>query len=384
MTTDHETSRAESDLENVGFHEEAASRRSRAPASTGTKAASRFHTLIVEDDQAEACLLRKFLEDASQGYPSVGHFSAEWTSTLAAALARLSTGSVDAIVLDLGLPDSQGLATLRMIREAARDAAIVVIASTSELELGLDALGLGAQNMLPKDELGPGTIARTLRCAIERRRIETELLATIREKEILLRELNHRAKNNLQVVGALLSMQARRSEDEGFRALVAAARSRIEAMARAHERLRSSNDLSRIDFSFYLRDLASSIYSSHGGESRGIALELDIEQHELSLERAVTAGLIVNELLTNAFKHAFDADREGRIWLRFRGDDKLLELLVEDNGRGMAGAEPGTRAEVGLGLGLVATLAEQLDAALDCDSGPGTRLRLTFPRGDSA
>lgn len=343
---------------------------------------TRFTALVVEDNEADAYLVRKLLDDASRANPSLGRFSVESTRTLAATVEHLAAAPVDAILLDLGLPDSQGLETLRAVRGAARDASIVVLTGNTELELGLLALGLGAQDFLPKEELASSTIARTLRYAIERRRVEAQLLATIREKEVLLRELNHRAKNNLQVVTALLSMQARRSDDEDFRALVAAARGRVEAMARAHEQLHSSTDLSRIDFSSYLKNLAGSIYSSHGGESRGIVLELDVESHALPLDRAVTAGLVVNELLTNAFKHAFPAAQTGRICLRLRARRNLLELTLEDNGKGMDEADSSRRTP--LGLGLVATLAEQLDAALECDPGPGTRLRLTFPRGDSA
>lgn len=342
---------------------------------------SEFATLVVEDNEADAYLVKKLLEDSSRNSPRLGRFRVESTRTLESTLSRLSSGPVDAILLDLGLPDSQGLDTLRAVRNAARNASVVVLTGTTELELGLEALGLGAQDFLPKDELGPSLITRTLRYAIERRRAEAELLATIREKEVLLKELNHRAKNNLQVVTALLSMQARRSDDENFRALVQAARGRVEAMARAHEQLHSSSDLSRIDFSGYLKNLSRFIYSSHGGESRGIALELDVEKHELPLDRAVTAGLVVNELLTNAFKHAFTGDEPGRIGVRLRARDHLLELTLEDNGKGLDTQEASSRAP--LGLGLVATLAEQLDAALESEPGPGTRLRLTFPRGES-
>lgn len=341
-----------------------------------------FNTLVVEDNEADAYLVKKMLDQASLTSSSLGRFLAESAASLQAALEHLAVTTVDAILLDLGLPDSQGLDTLRAVREAAPSASIVVLTGTTELELGLKALGLGAQDFLPKDELGPSVVARTLRYAIERRRAEAQLLATIREKEVLLRELNHRAKNNLQVVTALLSMQARRSDDEKFRALVQSARDRVEAMARAHEQLHSSSNLARIDFSGYLRNLANSIYSSHGGESRGIELDVDVEHHELPLDRAVTAGLVVNELLTNAFKHAFTSEQQGRIWLRLRARDSQLELTLEDNGVGLENR--GNPARTPLGLGLVATLAEQLDAALECDTGPGTRLKLTFPRGDSA
>jgi two-component sensor histidine kinase len=299
--------------------------------------------------------------------------------TLEAALARLAAAAFDVILLDLGLPDSQGLDTLRTVRGAASASSIVVLSATTDVELGLSALELGAQDLLPKDELRPALVARTLRYAIERRRAEARLLLTLRQRELLSAELNHRAKNNLQVVTAMLSMQARRSEDANFRALVQSARGRVEAMARAHEQLSSSSDRSRIDFSSYLRRLSTFIYSVHDGEGRGIVLELDVEHHELPLDRAVTAGLVVNELLTNSFKHAFSDARQGRIWLRLRAREQRLELTLEDNGIGLPREQaPGSR----LGLSLVATLAEQLDAALECDPGPGTRLRLTFAHGD--
>ena len=383
MTKKPDTILAETDLENARFpHEELPLRRRGAATSNNAQSAARFDALVVEDNEAHAYFLSNLLSDASLTTPGIGQFNAESTQSLAATLERLRSARIDAILLDLGLPDSEGLATLRTVRDAARNASIVVLTETAESELGLQALRLGAQDFLPRDELKPSTVARTLRSAIERHRVQIELLAVIREKEALLRELNHRAKNNLQVVTALLSMQARRSDDEDFRTLVASARARIDAMARAHEQLHSSMDVSKIDFSLYLKDLSSSIYASHGGESRGILVELDVERHELPLDRAVTAGLIVNELLTNAFKHAFTDTREGRIWLRLRARERLLELTIEDNGRGMDRAE--TAARTPLGLGLVATLAEQLDATLECDSGPGTRLRLTFPRGDSS
>jgi len=342
--------------------------------------ATTFNTLIVEDNEADAFFVKKLLDSASRASPSPGQFVADSARTLEMALSRLAAAEFDVILLDLGLPDSQGLDTLRGIRKAARAASIVVLTGTTELEFGLSALGLGAQDFLPKDELGPAVIARTLRYAIERRRAEAQLLATIREKEVLLKELNHRAKNNLQVVTALLSMQARRTQDENFRALVQSARGRVEAMARAHEQLHSSSDLSRIDFSGYLHNLSTFIYSVHGGESRGIVMELDVEHHELPLDRAVTAGLVVNELLTNSFKHAFTGERQGRIWLRLRARDQQLELTLEDNGVGLDNRDQASGTP--LGLGLVATLAEQLDAALECDPGPGTRLRLIFARGD--
>jgi two-component sensor histidine kinase len=281
---------------------------------------SAFRTLLVEDNEADAYLVGKLLSSPRVSNPALGRFTLDSVSRLDAALELLALGRHDVVLLDLTLPDSQGLDTLRSVRASAAELPIVVLTGSADAELGLDALTLGAQDYLPKDGLNSAMILRTLRHAIERRRIQQQLVSALREKEVLLRELNHRAKNNLQVVTSLLSMQARRSDDQNFRALVGAARERIDSIALAHDKLNASANLSRIDFSDYLRTLACAVHRSYDGETRGIELCLEVGDHQLPLDRAVTAGLVVNELLTNALKHAFPDDRRGQIRIRLDSD----------------------------------------------------------------
>jgi two-component sensor histidine kinase len=295
----------------------------------------------------------------------------------------------DVILLDLSLPDCQGLATLRGVLDSAGQAPVVVLTGTIDAALALQALTLGAQDYLLKDQLTQELVVRTLRYAIERRRIQHRLELTLREKDLLLRELGHRAKNNLQVIASLLSMQARRSDDQGFRALVDSARERIDSIALAHDQLQRSPNLDSIDFSAYLKSLAQAVHHSYGGTARAIQLGIDVGEHRLPLDRAITAGLIVNELLTNALKHAFPDDRAGHIRLSLRQHDRELELVVEDDGVGLSGHSPAAAQESGirkpsdetraaLGLSLVMTLARQLEARVQRDGAGGTRLSLRF------
>lgn len=336
---------------------------------------SAFRALLVEDNEADAFFVRKLLNDPARP-DALGRFTVEAVNNLGDALTAISRSELDVVLLDLSLPDSYGLDTLRHVRALSLDLPIVVLTGSADVNLALESLTLGAQDFLQKEELSSAMIARTIRYAIERRRSQQQIVTALRDKEVLLRELNHRAKNNLQVVTSLLSMQARRSEDEGFRSLVDAARARIDSMALAHEQLHASSSLASVDFSSYLRTLADAIHRSHGGDSRGIRLELMVGKHELPLDRAVPAGLVVNELLGNAFKHAFPAERGGKILLSLTENQGRLTLAVEDDGVGLM--EDVSTSLRPFGLELVATLAEQLDATFERKVGEGTRLSLEF------
>jgi two-component sensor histidine kinase len=340
-----------------------------------------FRTLLVEDNTADSYFVKKLLHELPPASAPFGSFALNVAACLADALSLLKADGPDVMMLDLMLPDSQGLDTLRSVRDVS-EVPVVVLTGSADSALALQALELGAQDFLQKEELTAATIARTLRYAIERRRSQNQLLGALREKEVLLRELNHRAKNNLQVITSLLSMQARRSGDAGFRALVGAARERIDSIALAHEQLYLSENLARVDFSGYLKTLASAVFRSHGGEARGIRLELDVGRHELPLDRAVTAGLVVNELLTNAFKHAFPGDNGGEISLSLSRSDEQMTITIKDDGVGLGEGAHGSGRP--LGLELVATLAQQLQATLEHKPGGGTQLSLSFAGPEAA
>jgi two-component sensor histidine kinase/sensor domain CHASE-containing protein len=211
-------------------------------------------------------------------------------------------------------------------------------------------------------------------------RSNTELAAALNAQEILLRELHHRVKNNLQVIASLFSLQARYLADPRSREIFEESRNRVFSIALAHEKLYRSKDLSRIDFSEYARNLVSHLHSNLA-PSAPINVVTDIEAVTLPVETAIPCGLVINELVTNAFKHAFPGGRSGAIRVVLREVDPARWLVaVEDDGIGLP-AQISLGKTDSLGLDLVSILATQIGAEVEVTREKGTSFRLTFGGG---
>lgn len=209
---------------------------------------------------------------------------------------------------------------------------------------------------------------------------EERLRATLREKDVLIEEVHHRVKNNLQVITSLLGLQARTIKDPGTRKNFEESRYRIQAMAILHEILYESSSLAEIDFADYLRRLVEHLVRSYGAAAR-IRTEVRLEPLQCHRDVALPCGLIVNELLSNAFKYAFPGGKTGgiRVVLR-RGSKGKVSLMVRDNGVGLP---PGLDWETSptLGLRLVRTLARQIEADVKTSGRQGTLFSITFLDG---
>jgi len=213
---------------------------------------------------------------------------------------------------------------------------------------------------------------------VERRKVEESLQASLTEKEILLQEIHHRVKNNLQMVSGLLSLQARHIDNEKARKIYLESENRVMSMALIHENLYSKKDLGRISFPDYIGDLSRNISSTYGQEKRDIKILFDIEQVDLIMDTAIPAGLIINELLTNAYQHAFPGGREGKITIGFSlAAEKEYTLIVKDNGAGMSANQDLSNYK-SLGLSLVKTLVELLKGQIEVMHQDGTTFIITF------
>jgi two-component sensor histidine kinase/sensor domain CHASE-containing protein len=202
-----------------------------------------------------------------------------------------------------------------------------------------------------------------------------------RRKEILLKEIHHRVKNNLQVISSLLALQATATKDPHTRALLQESRNRVHSMALIHEKLYLSADERGVSFDTYVRDLAAHLRHSYAGNSEAVTMEIDMEEITLDMDVLVPCGLIINELLSNALKYAFPEDRTGTINVTMRADGtRSLVLSVSDNGIGLP-ADVDVSAPRSLGLRIVNTLVSQLHGTLAVGAGPGASFTLTFPRG---
>ena len=212
----------------------------------------------------------------------------------------------------------------------------------------------------------------------DRRKAEDALRASLHEKEALLREVHHRVKNNMQIISSLLSLQAREVADPAVVRMFRDSQSRIRSMAFVHEKLYQSKDLSRIGFSDYIQSLLDHLSRTFAIDAKRIKIETAIENVAFDIDTAIPCGLIINELVTNAFKHAFPRARKGKIRLDLlRPDGSRFMLRVADNGVGFPKGLD-FRTTESLGMQLVMVLVEQINGRIEREAGPGTAFRIEF------
>jgi two-component sensor histidine kinase len=212
----------------------------------------------------------------------------------------------------------------------------------------------------------------------DRRHVESRLTASLREKEVLLREIHHRVKNNLQVIVSLLALQVPSGAGREVQQAFGESRSRILSMSLVHELLYQSKDLSVIRFDEYLQRLVSRIAGTVGATDGRIDVRVRAGDVHLDIDAAVPCGLIVNELVSNSFKHAFPGDRRGQVVVSLEEAGGSLVLVVEDDGVGIADAVQLDRTQT-LGLQIVRSLTAQLRGTAEVIRGRGTKVRITFP-----
>lgn len=206
----------------------------------------------------------------------------------------------------------------------------------------------------------------------------TKLASLVDEKDVLLKEIHHRVKNNLQIISSLLNLQSEYIKDPAALLVFTESRNRVRSMALIHEKLYQSHDLARIDFADYIRSLASSLTAGYAGRSSSVRIGVEIADVMLGVDSAVPCGLIVNELVTNCLKYAFPNGRAGQIQIAVVRDSGKLRLSVADDGVGFP-HDVDFRNSESLGMQIITTLTEQLDGTVQMFNGTGTKFEITFP-----
>ncbi len=214
---------------------------------------------------------------------------------------------------------------------------------------------------------------------VTRQRAEAEITLSLKEKEVLLKEIHHRVKNNLQIITSLLNLQSAQIKDPEAATLFRESQARVRSMALIHEKLYQSKDLARIDFDSYVRDLMVYLFRSYAANPDQIRPHIATENMFLAIDTAIPCGLIISELVTNAIKYAFPNGKRGNLYITVQPeDDGHLMLLVQDDGVGFPEGFD-WRASDSLGLQLVSTLSAQLHGTIEVNGTGGTSFKITFP-----
>jgi len=334
--------------------------------------------LYVDDDEGLRRLVSRAL--TRRGY----------TVTLAAdgreGLELAREGGFDVVALDHYMPGLTGFETLTgLLSEVPSPPPIVYVTGSDETRVAIAALKAGAADYVVKvvgeeffDLLDSAFTQALEQVELRRKTADAEeaLRASNQRLQALLREVNHRVANSLQLVSAFVHLQAASLTDEAARAALEDTQRRIEAIGQIHRRLYTSDDVQSVDMAAYLDALVRELQESWGGGAR---LSLTAEPIRLDTDRAVSLGVIVNELITNACKYAYAPGQDGEVRVSLaRSGDQSLKLVVEDDGRGLSAgaAAHGT----GLGTRVIRAMADSLGAELAYDPAhQGVRASLLAP-----
>ena len=341
--------------------------------------------LYIDDDPAATRLAHKHL--ARNG------FIVESANDGASGVARVAQGGLDAVALDHVMPQQDGLATLAAIRALPDAPPVVYVTATEDGHVAVAALKAGAADYVFKDIGGEflTLLATALEQAVAKRRLQkakNEMEAEIRiardrfealatEREVLLREVNHRVGNSLQLISSLLGIQEAASTTTEASSALQQARQRVMAIAQLHKQL-YSNDVTSVSLNDYLETVVGDLRRSASDEIT-IALRLPAETIEVSPDHALAIGVTITELVLNALKHAYP-DGKGPVRIELRVENaEWISIVVEDDGVGRDRLYEAGKG--GLGQTIVAAMASKLDAQWGYDKEhPGTRATLRIRR----
>jgi len=346
--------------------------------------------LYIDDDEALSRLV-------DHGLTRLG-FKVVHASSGTEGVRRVKVGGIDVVALDQYMPGLDGLETLEQIRSVPDAPPVVFVTASQDSQIAVTALKAGAADYLVKDVRGDFipllqvAVTGALRQAeMERARAEAEaeihasrdrFAALAAEREVLLREVNHRVGNSLQIIASLLHLQASTSPQEEVKAALTNAMGRVAAVAQVHRRLYTSHDLKSVLLNQYLDALLEDLRRSAEGNKMS-RLTLQAETIEIDPDRAVAIGIIVNELVMNAVKYAYP-DGAGPIHVDLRASGDEIALSIADKGVGLDTKQSDPRS-TGMGQRIVTAMAAKLEASVERDPlHPGTRIVVRFPLAAAA
>ncbi len=297
----------------------------------------------------------------------------------------------DLVITDMVMPVMNGLEMVKEIKKIAPDAKFVVMSAYSEKDSFIESIHLGVDGYLMKpveakkllsliDEFAGITLMKWELEAKEKKRAEAEefLKKSLAEKDVLLREVHHRVKNNMQIISSILSMQSRSIDEPRLKEVLQESQNRIHSMALIHENLYNNKSLANIMFSTYIKSLTGNIARTYSNIQTNVQFDYQIDTAYLPMDIAIPCGLIINELISNSFKYAFLNRSAGVISIHFKNiiDDEYI-LTVSDNGVGIPD-EVNIFKTKSLGMKILHKLVQQIDGELKSDFTNGTKFIIQF------
>lgn len=338
--------------------------------------------LYIDDDVGITRLVQKHLERA--GY----EVSTAENGVVGTEIA--SSGAFDVVALDHYMPGRDGLEVLADLRALPQPPPVIFVTAAEEPRVAITALKAGALDYVLKDVGGVflEALSSSVARAVEQDRLRREKEAAEQalrasrdrfeklaaQQAIMLREVNHRVANSLQLISSMLVLQARKITDPALQGILLRSRQRVEAVSLVHRRLYTSEDVQFVEMDQYLAGLLDELRQAATTDVAERRIELDAAPVRLETDKAVPIGVIVNELVTNALKYAYSADQVGSVRVRLESEPaERITLTVEDDGIGIIDSLPlkGT----GLGTVIVRSMTETLRATLDLDRSPRDALR---------
>jgi PAS domain S-box-containing protein len=232
-------------------------------------------------------------------------------------------------------------------------------------------------NILLSATMDGNTISGMIMDITESKKAEKQIKSSLLEKEMLLKEIHHRVKNNLMIISSLLNLQSRYIKDEASKNIFKESQNRARSMALIHELLYRSTDLKRIDFGYYIRTLTKELFNMYVTDQSRIKLNMDVEDVMVDINTAIPLGLIVNELVSNSMKHAFPNEKSGEIYIEFKSDKGKYTMVVADNGVGFPENYDIQNTDT-LGLRIVNSLTEQIEGKIRIERDTGTKFTIEF------
>ncbi len=367
--------------------------------------------LLIEDNDADIYLITNMLNPTKKIY-----FQIINCKTLNDGIRQLNNDDFNVILLDLGLPDSQGIDTFIKLYEQEKKIPIIILTGLEDEENAIHAIQNGAQDYLIKGQSND-FMTRSIQYSIERKnteeklknyqlhleemvenrtiqlenvikkleleildhnKTENQLKSAVKEKEILLQEVHHRVKNNMQIISSLLSLQAMQLDDDEMIDILRDSQNRIRSMAMVHEKLYMSKDLSNINMSEYIKKLVLTLFDSYSTKKTQIMPILELDDIFMNIETGIPCGIIINELVSNSLKYAYPEDNKGSIFVGLKYKKDYYELTVSDDGVGIPENINLEETPETLGLMLVNSLISQLDGSIEFNQDYNTEFKINF------